>query len=120
MTPSQPQGLDDPRYIAAIEMIGRTGAISYQIRYSDDEQPVVWMAVASYRDGKWEVAAAADPIAATLRLCERVVDGGICAQCKRMTAFDVDFGAMPLADVVCWYQFDPERVTFRRGCEGDQ
>jgi hypothetical protein len=28
--------------------------------------------------------------------------------------------AKPLvAQVVCWYRFDPELKTFRRGCEGD-
>jgi hypothetical protein len=27
--------------------------------------------------------------------------------------------SMPLNESVCWYQWDPEMKTFRRGCEGD-
>jgi hypothetical protein len=122
----------DPRLIAGVEMLKRTGARSFQIRYSDDEQPVVWMAVAEYslgpngrpvaRGGRqtFEAAGAMDPINAVLRLLDHVVDGGYCTHCDRPTGVTDHWeSSMPLADAVCWYQYDPETQRFRRGCEGD-
>jgi hypothetical protein len=54
-----------------------------------------------------------------LRLCAQVVDGGRCTHCRRPTGLSEDLDAMPLDRLVCWYQWDPELATFRRGCEGD-
>jgi hypothetical protein len=110
--------LEDPRLVAAVQMIQRTGARSFQIRYSDDEQPVVWMAVAEYGDGAWDAAAAREPLRAVLRLCETLIDGGTCKHCGRPTGFTEEYaGDMPLDGVVCWYRYDPELAMFRRGCE---
>lgn len=109
----------DPRMQAAIKMIGRTGAQEFQLRYSDDEKPIVWMAVARW--GKQhEVGASLNPVVACIRLLETVIDGGECAHCHRPSGISDDFSTtMPLDDLVCWYVFDPEMVTFRRGCEGE-
>jgi hypothetical protein len=107
---------------AAIDLIGRTGATSWQLRYSDDEEPVVWMAVASYdRHGAvhYEAAAALAPAAAVFRLCAQLMDGGQCTHCRRPSGFSEDLDDLPAGDLVCWYQWDPERATFRRGCESD-
>jgi hypothetical protein len=78
------------RLAAAVDLLGRTGADSMQIRYSDDEQPVVWFAVALYRDGKWETASAANPLRAILRLGEQLLDGGQCRHCNRPTGLEPD------------------------------
>lgn len=122
----------DPRMVAAIDMLRRTGLSEFELRYQDDHQPVVWMAV-----GKWNVGiegrpvastkpgtiiydagAALDPVRAVFRLCDQVLTGGVCTHCHRPTgfeeAFDVD---VPLAEHVCWQQYDPELKTFRRSCE---
>lgn len=117
---------DKDKLGAAIDFIHRTGARSVQIRYSDDEQPVVWFVVAIY-DGKnpshlegFEADASGDPVRAALRLCERLGDGGKCAHCNRPTGFEPKLLVrMPMDDRICWYQYDPELKTFRRGCEGD-
>lgn len=122
----------DPRMPAAIKLLRRTGAQEFQLRYSDDEEPVIWMAAAKWSiggDGKpkakggrpaWESAGAMDPVGAVLRLCDQVMDGGQCAHCKRPTGVtDMWRATMPLADVICWYVYDPETQTFRRSCEGD-
>lgn len=121
----------DPRFIASIELLHRTGARSFQIRYSDDEKPVVWIAVGTWRwargrpvakggEERSECAAALQPLRAILRLLDQVVDGGTCAHCGKPTGVSDDWkGAMPLEEHVCWYRFDPELATFRRGCEGD-
>lgn len=115
-----PEGINQPKFLAALELMRRTGCTGVQIRYSDDEQPVVWFVVAEYPENRAEVDAALDPIRAALRLCERLVDGGQCAHCERPTGLEPDhIETMPLNDTICWYQYDPELKTFRRGCEGD-
>lgn len=109
----------DPKIGAAIAMLRRTGAVQVQIRFSDDEQPVVWVGIAIYPDGHWESGSGANPATALVRCCERVVDGGTCQHCGRPTGFDDDpAGAGPLDAVLCWYRWDPELATFRRTCEG--
>ena len=112
----------DPRVAAMLDLIGRTGARQVQIRYSDDEQPTVWFVVAQYGRARWETAAAFDPAVALERLCERVIDGGQCTHCGRPTAFDLSADDTENEAIsqgtVCWYMWDPELSTIRRGCEG--
>lgn len=115
---------DGDKLKAAVEFLRRTGAKQIQIRYSDDEKPVVWFIVAVF-DGRnpakingWEVDASDNPLRAALRLCERLADGGQCVHCKRPVGFEPDLlQRMPADKVVCWYQYDPELKVFRRGCE---
>lgn len=107
---------EDPRFVAAINLIGRTGATSWQIRYSDDRAPIVWVTIAEYPGERFETASALNPLTALLRLCDQLVDGGQCLHCKRPTGFDSNFGSMPLSDLICWYQYDPGRKEFIRGC----
>jgi hypothetical protein len=115
--------LNEPKLLAALDFVRRTGATSISIRYHDDEQPVVWLVVASYvvdGDERHEVDASLDPVRAALRLCERLADGGQCTHCGRPSGLDPDsLETMPLDRLVCWYQYDPELRKFRRGCEGD-
>jgi hypothetical protein len=111
-----PNGPGKDMLLAANEMVWRTGATKFQLRYSDDEQPVVWMAVGQWGDIH-EVGASLDPVRAAIRLLEQVVDGGQCIHCHRPTGITDDFDAMPLNERVCWYQYDPELKTFRRGCK---
>ena len=112
--------LDDERFLAALDLTRRTGATGIQIRYSDDEQPVIWFVVVEYPDNKFEVDASLDPVRAALRLCERLVDGGQCTHCHRPTGLEPDsIETMPLNQTFCWYQYDPELKKFMRGCEGD-
>ena len=105
----------DARFQAAVDLIGRTGAAEFQIRYSDDETPTVWMAIARWGD-RWEAAGALGPLSALFRLCDEVLDGGTCQHCKRITGFEPSMERMPLDSVVCWYQWDPSTKSFARGC----
>jgi len=105
----------DPRFGPAVELIGRTGAEEFQIRYCEEEQPLVWVAAARWR-GTWEAAGAMNPVRAVFRLADIVIDGGTCTHCHRPTAFEPDVGATWPA-FLCPYQWDPELATFRRGCE---
>lgn len=117
MRPPPPPGIDH-RLLAAIDLIGRTGAHDFKLQHCDEEPPTVWMARVSYDDGRQDCAAAMDPNVAVLRLCDQLIDGGICTHCLKPTGFAAEWeDDMPLPEAVCWYQYDPERDTFRRGCE---
>ena len=83
--PPQPSVVDDI-FLAGVDLIGRTGATGFQIRYSDDEEPTVWVAVANHR-GTHSVAAALHPGRAVMRLCEELIDGGECTHCHRVATF---------------------------------
>jgi hypothetical protein len=108
--------INDPRMGAAVRMIGRTGADDFQIRFCEEEMPVVWMALASW-DGQWNIGSAFTPLRAVFRLCDLVIDGGKCVHCQRPTGFTEDFEPMPAQQMVCWYQWDPETKEYRRSCE---
>jgi hypothetical protein len=112
-----PKGTDDPRFAAAVDLLARTGADEFRIRYCDEDEPIIWIAQARWR-GHWEIAAAKHPVRAVFALCDQVIDGGKCTHCHRPTGFAEDLDPMPLPAAVCWYQWDPELATFRRGCAG--
>jgi hypothetical protein len=109
---------DQARLTGAVDMLGRTGAAEVQLRFADDDTPVVWIAAARWGD-HWEAGAALNPLNALYRLCDQVIDGGECNRCGKPTGFSPDLDPLPLDDLVCWYQWDPELKTFRGGCEGD-
>lgn len=118
---------NDPRFLAGLDMLRRAGAIKFRIGYSDETEgdPVVWHVVATWEltDGHvhHEVGAGLDPVAAMMRVCEDVIDGGHCVHCHRMTIFVSALDELsPMLDAMgCVYAYDPERRTFRRSCEGD-
>jgi hypothetical protein len=115
-----------PQTLAGIDLIGRTGADGFVISYDDanvETHPIIWNAVASYqreRGQVFEVAAGFNPDQAVFRLCERLIDAGSCAHCHRPTGVTDEVDTMPLDTMICWYQFDPELATYRRGCEGEE
>ena len=109
--------MDSDKFKAALDFLHRMGAKSIQIRYSDDETPVIWFVVFQTKKG-FEVDASSTPMSALLRLCERLADGGMCSYCQRRAGFEPELLVrMPYDDLICWYQYDPELKTFRRGCE---
>lgn len=116
---------DQDKMLAGIDMLRRTGAEEFQVRFQDDPQPTIWFATATYKVANGEVvqeaSGAMDPVTAVLRLCETIVDGGMCAHCKKPTGFEPhDITPMPGEQLWCWYQYDPELKKYRRSCEGDE
>lgn len=129
MVKVKPNYKEDPRFVAGVALIGRTGASEFQIRYDDEQVPVIWVALAGYKSTdeslppapgmRYECDASVDPVRAVLRLCERLIDGGECQHCHRPTIFVPDTDTSLLDQMGCVYAWDPELATFRRGCEGD-
>ena|SRR5436190_7260900 len=127
--PDLKEGIEDPRYVAAIDLVRRNGAREIQLRYDDEQNPIVWVAVAGFSiikgkpSGRGKVNAhqaggALSPLEAIFALCRACLDRhGLCVHCGRNTMFDESFESQPLEKFYCWYQWDPEMKTFRRGCE---
>src|SRR5688500_16055639 len=109
---------EDPRFGAVVDMVRRTGCREFQLRYSDDTEPTVWMTIARYHRGKdgrpkangdlnaFDAGAGPDPFTAVCRLLDQLVDGGTCVHCGRPTGFSADPDHLPLGNLVCWYQYD--------------
>lgn len=124
MDPNNPHPPMSDQSLAAVQQIAHTGAKSFQIRYSDDEPPVVWVAIAEYELDEqifYKLGASLDPDKAILALLDEVIDGGVCVHCGKPAGVESDLGElnMPLSSIICWYQYDPELKKYRRSCEGE-
>lgn len=109
----------DPRFVASLDLLRRTGLKEFQIRYDEEQDPIVWVAVGKWGD-HYEAEGAMTPLKAIIRLLERVLDGGTCAYCTRPAGVSTDWrNSLPLDEVFCWWIYDPETESFRRGCEGE-
>jgi hypothetical protein len=116
----------DHKFLSGIDLLRRTGMSNFRIGFTDEEDgpPVIWHATAAYvlrlETTKYEVAAALDPVEAVMRLCEKIVDGGLCTHCNQNTIFYYEEPVNPgifLEKLGCVYAWDPELKIFRRGCE---
>lgn len=118
--------IDSPFIVAAVDMLGRTGAKETQIRYHDDQDPTIWIAAASWSvmyvgpitHCVWRTGSGLTPEDALYDLMETVLDGGTCTHCQRFTQVERDHTAAAIPGG-CLYAFDPELKKFRRSCEGD-
>lgn len=119
--------LDDVRLVACLDAIRRTGCLEIDVRYSDDEEPVVWFVVAHYPRGGQDVcetAASLDPVEAAWRLLKLLISGrgrqrSLCVHCKRPADVSEDWQGRWSDDKdTCWWVYDPELQVFRRSCEG--
>lgn len=112
------------RLNALVDLLGRTGAATFQLRFQDDQEPVVWVAVTEHKvkgqGSHYEAAGGMSPLVAAWRLAETMVDGAMCTHCRRPAGMAQRHeGDDPLPPQICWYQYDPELKTFRRDCEGE-
>lgn len=128
--------IDTAMFDAAVDLVRRTGSVEFVIREVDSsgevDHPTVFVAFAMHRIGEfgrpvpdgqpgrpvWTVGAGLGPIRAVLALADDLIDGGECVHCHRPTGVTEDIAPMPASAAICWYQWDPELGTFRRGCEG--
>lgn len=120
MMPPPPVGMS-PKFPAGLHLLERMGCKEFQMRYSDDEQPTVWFAVARFALG-WETAAALHPEQALERLLTQAIDGGECRLCGRPTGLDPEGGSERTAQAlgvrlpVCWWTWTPATGQYRPGC----
>lgn len=75
----------EERLLAAVDLIGRTGAHSFEVGYDDDHTPTTWWATARYRGRVLFVDEEPDPLHAVDELLRRIVNGGRCTHCNRTT-----------------------------------
>lgn len=75
----------DVRLRAAVELIGRTGATSFEVGYEDDDVPVGqapnWYATAEFHGGPVRTDLHVWPHQAAEALARRLLDGGTCTHC---------------------------------------
>lgn len=114
----------EPTALGLVQWFPRLGATELQVRYSDDQAPVVWMAVVKVGRAKdravYEAAAALDPSDAIKRLASQIIDGGQCVHCGKPTGFEPDWTTPDFGTdrLVCWVTYDPELKRIRLGCGG--
>lgn len=119
MPSAKPSAVEDDRIVACIAMIGATGASQSEVRYSDDNDPVIWMGISKHGE-HYSVAAGMTPLEAIFRLTELLIDGGECTGCHLPTGISDkwDGSEMLLEGQVCWWKYDAAEKTFLRGCDG--
>jgi hypothetical protein len=82
----------EERLLAAIDLIGRTGAHSFEVGFDDDQTPTTWWAQARYSGRLMFTDDEPDPLHAVEQLLLRIVNGGRCTHCRRTTTV----GASPI------------------------
>lgn len=129
---SDSNNLEDPRFVAVLKVMERTGLSSFELRYSDPEEEdevdkkgaVIWMAIAYYeiehegqRMRATKVGAHVDPVAAMFKLADEVFDGAMCIKCQRPMGFLNDDHDPPDIMPVCWLRWDEAGLEYIRDCD---
>lgn len=81
-------GVDEDALIAAVDLVGRSGAREAEIGWLHDDVPPAeagWYATATYRGAKL-IAEGPGPVEAAEALARRILDGGMCNHCKKPIA----------------------------------
>jgi len=78
--------LDKDALIAAVDLVGRSGATNFEVGYLHDDVPserAGWYAQAQYRGARLIAEDHRGPIEAAEALARRVLAGAECAHCHR-------------------------------------
>lgn len=70
-----------PALVAAVDVIGRSGATGFEIGYLDDQPPHRWYATAIYKGAKVHGEHPSNPEVAADRLARKLLHGGQCTHC---------------------------------------
>jgi hypothetical protein len=103
--------INHPAFRAGLNLLARTGAGGFQLRCSQDDDPMVWVTLARYRNPQYnnlyvlpgsassssngteaqefffEAACGFTPMQAVMRLCDQILIGSSCAHCQKMVIF---------------------------------
>ena len=82
-----PKDFDEPLLLAAVDMIGRTGAKNLEIGFDDDNEDL-WYAQATYGKSKVIVEGFDNPVKATEALVRKLMHGGRCTHCGKMVTLE--------------------------------
>lgn len=130
---SLPPELND-RLIAAVDLVGRSGAREFEAGYLHDDVPIEqadWWASALYRGTKIQVEHELSPVDAAEALAFRILTGSKCNHCHKLVALSDDgafaFVNATLIDGTEWKAKDVARLgqcrwrrvgpKWIRGCE---
>lgn len=109
--------LDEDALLAAVELVGRSGATDFEVGYLDDNVPADearWWAKAQYRGARLQVENHRGPAEAAEALARRVLQGGQCTHCGGR----IHLGGAPRAlrrhGRVCAWKREGRR--WERGC----
>ncbi len=110
-----PEGSDVEMLVAAVDVLGRSGARYFEVGYLDDNVPAykaLWWAKARYDGRVVMVEDKPGPDFAAEALARRVLDGGLCTHCRKVIRVDAPRSERHR---VCRYR----RVgpVWKRGCE---
>lgn len=119
-----PLAKDDEVYlIAALELIGRTGALSVTIGYDEDApedtpaDAMIWYAECVYGTDKIGRYGKTSPITAAVTLARRLINGGVCTHCGRICSVATDVGPSSWRTTsFCTWRYDSEKRSYLRGC----
>lgn len=104
---------DEDALIAAVDLVGRSGATGFECGYLDDDVPTEearWWAKAQYRGARIQVDELRSPVEAAEALARRILTGGHCAHCGALTVLDDQLQFEP----VCRWTRTGRR--WERGC----
>lgn len=133
---SAPFTMDDDALIAAVELVGRSGARQFEIGYLHDDVPVDdagWWARALYRGDRIIEENHRGPVEAAEALARRVLTGARCTHCKGLIALSdraaVFYPKAHMADGSTFTEEEARAVPqcrwrrigdrWERGCAGD-
>lgn len=88
--------MDEDAVIAAVELVGRTGAREMEMGYIHDDVPseeAGWYAHAQYRGARITAEDHRGPVEAAEALARQLLDGALCTHCRGLVALS-DAGAM--------------------------
>lgn len=84
MRPEPPSPFDEDALLAAVDLVGRSGARGFEFGYLHDDVPVeeaAWWAKAQYRGARIQVENHRGPVEAAEALAREILTGGKCAHC---------------------------------------
>lgn len=93
--------LDEDALIAAVDLVGRSGAREFEIGYLHDDVPpeqAGWWAHAQYRGARISAEDQPGPVAAAEALAQQLLKGAKCAHCGGLVALS-DAGAFAYENV---------------------
>lgn len=82
---------DEDAFVAAVTLIGHTGAKEFEIGYLHPDVPIqkaAWWAKAQYQGARIMVEQHISPVDAAEALAERILTGGKCTWCEGLIALN--------------------------------